>query len=104
EQYEAYEHNSQVVGDIQDVYGSKVQLEKIFIYSSTGIEKVRDYGIGSEDCVDLQCVGEEDWNAIVVNFERVLSGYVNETYAKEIIDAYLTDSAHDISVSKVRVS
>lgn len=104
EQYEVYEHNSQVIENIQDAYGSKVQLERIFIYSDTGIDKVKDYGMGGEDCGGWHCVGEEDWNAIVVNYERVFSGYVNETYIEEIVDAYLTDSVHDVSVTKVRVS
>jgi len=93
EQYEIYEHNDQVVEDVQRVYGPKILVERIYFYSEEGQMKTKKYGVG---------IG--DWNAIVINHERVFVGYLNETYFKEIIEAYLTDSVHDVSIINVSVS
>jgi cytochrome c biogenesis protein CcdA len=79
-----------VVADIQNEYGPKVSVNEMYFYSEEGLPKIEQYGIGIEG-----------WNAIVINYERVLLGYINETYVKEIVEAYLTDSVHDVSVIKV---
>jgi len=93
EQYALYEHNGHVVNNIQIMYGSGVLVERIYFYSEEGEMKTGEYGIGIED-----------WNAIVINYERVFLGYVNETYVGEIVGAYLTDSVHDVSIIRVTPS
>lgn len=91
--YEIYLHNNQVVESIERDYGSKVLVEKIPFYSQEGQEKIEEYGIGIRD-----------WNAIVINYGRVILGYANETYVKEIVDAYLYGSVHDIAIIRVALS
>lgn len=93
EQYQIYLHNSQVVEDIQGDYGSKVLVNQIYFYSEEGLQKIEQYGIGIKDC-----------NAIVINYERVYLGYVNITHVREIVEAYLTDSVHDVSIIKITPS
>ncbi|MDH5783513.1 MAG: hypothetical protein OEZ35_07625 [Candidatus Bathyarchaeota archaeon] len=93
EQYQIYLHNSQVVENIQGDYGSKVSVNQIYAYSVEGLQKIEQYDIGITDP-----------NAIVINYERVYSGYVNITRVREIVNAYLTDSVHDISIIKVTLS
>jgi len=90
EDYAVYVHNLRVVDDIEGDYGSKVSVDRIEFYSDEGEEKREQYGIE---------VG--DWNTIVINHERIFVGYLNETYVKEIIDAYLYDSVHDVAIIKV---
>lgn len=90
EDYAVYAHNLQVVDDIEGDYESKVLVDRIRFYSDGGEEKREQYGIE---------IG--DWNAIVINHERVFVGYLNETYVREIIDAYLYDSVHDVAIVKV---
>lgn len=93
EQYQTYLHNSQVIENIQRDYGSKVLVERLYFYSTEEHEKIKQYGLGSKD-----------WNAIVINYERVFSGHVNETNVREIVDAYLTDSVHNVSIVNVTPS
>jgi len=90
EQYEIYVHNSQLVDDIETGHESKVSVKRIYFYSGEGLEKIEQYGIGIDD-----------WNAIVINYERAIVGYANETYVGEIVDAYLSDSVHDVVIIKV---
>jgi len=91
--YEIYEHNTQVADDIEAIYGQGISLERIYFYSEKGQMKTAEYGIGILD-----------WNALVINHERVFLGYVNETYVREIVEAYLTNSVHDVSTVKVTSS
>ena len=93
EKYEIYVHNGQVVDNIEGDYGTKVSVNRIEFISEEGKEKRNEYNIEIWD-----------WNAIVINHERVFSGYLNETYVREIIDAYLSDSVHDIAIIKVASS
>ncbi len=88
EAYETWLHNNQTVNAIHNDYGSRVSVVRLFFYSSG--EKELSYGISPTD-----------WNTIVVNYERVFKGYVNETYLREILDAYLTNSIHDVAITKV---
>lgn len=90
EKYENYEHNDQVITNLLEDYGSKVLVERIPFFSTEGREKIDQYGLELDD-----------WNAIVVNCEREFTGPVNETRVRELIDAYLTDSIHDIAVVEV---
>jgi len=36
EQYEIYEHNSQVADDIQTIHGQRISVERIYFYSEKG--------------------------------------------------------------------
>ena len=90
EKYENYEHNNQVITNLLEDYGSKVLVERIPFFSPEGREKIDQYGLELDD-----------WNAIVVSYERTFTGSVNETRVRELIDAYLTDSIHDIAVVDV---
>lgn len=90
EEYETYLHNSQLVDDIEKDYGSKVSVKRIHFYSEEGLEKIEQYGIRIDD-----------WNAIMINYETAFVGYTNEIYVREIVDAYLSDSAHDVAIIKV---
>jgi cytochrome c biogenesis protein CcdA len=90
--YQAYMHNSRVVDNIQQDYGSNVQIERIDWQSSEGQAKMKSYNLS---------VG--DWNTIVVNEEVILKGgeqSVDETYLREIIDSYLA-LEHDIAILDV---
>lgn len=93
EEYEVYLHNNQVVDAIESDYGSRVLVERIYFYSAEGLKKMERYDIGFED-----------WNTIVINYERVFSGYVNQAFVREIVDTYLTDSVHDVAIIKVALS
>lgn len=93
EYYNIYLNNSQVVNDIQTDYGSKVSVERIYFFSSEGQEKLDQYGISPEEFEDY-------WNAIIINYEEIVNGYANETYVREIIDAYLMP-VHDVAISSV---
>ncbi len=93
DQYEIYEHNTQVIENLERDYGTKVSIERIHFYSQEGLEKRSLYGILYED-----------WNPIVINYERVFTGSVNETLVREFVDAYLTDSVHDVAITKVTSS
>lgn len=93
EEYENFLHNNQTVAAIQSDYGPKVLVERIERYSREGLSKTPLYGIPFAE-----------WYAIVINHETVLMGEFNETYVREIIDAYLTDSTHDIAVINVTPS
>lgn len=93
EQYEIYEHNNQVADDIQTIHGQRISVDRIYFYSEKGQMKTLEYGIGILD-----------WNALVINHERVFLGYVNETYVREIVEAYLTDSVHDVSIVNATLS
>jgi len=90
--YEIYEHNNQVVDSIESVYGSKVLVNRIYFFSMEGQNKTLKYRV------------VQYWNTIVINYERVFTGSVNETHLREIIDAYLTDSVHDVAITKVIIS
>jgi len=90
EKYENYEHNNQVITNLLEDFGSKVLVEMIPFFSPEGREKIDQYGLKLDD-----------WNAIVINHERKFTGPVNETRVRELIDAYLTDSIHDIAVVDV---
>lgn len=94
EQYEIYVHNSQLIDDIENDYGSKVSVKRIEFFSEEGLEKAEHYGIGIKD-----------YNTIVINCEKVIpAGYVNETYVREIVDSYLHGTVHDIAILKVTLS
>ncbi|MCK4477313.1 hypothetical protein KAU88_02150 [Candidatus Bathyarchaeota archaeon] len=88
-----YLHNNQVVEAIQTEYGSKVLVKRIDFFSLEGQEKVEQYGI------ELGCQ-----NTIVLNYEKVIGGYANETYVRGVVDAYLYELVHDVSVIKVMPS
>jgi len=90
EKYENYEHNNQTITNLLEDYGSKVLVERIHFFSPEGREKIDQYGLRIDD-----------WNAIIVNYERKFTGSVDETRVRELIDAYLTDSIHDIAVVEV---
>lgn len=93
EEYNKYKNNKQIVDNIENDYGTKVTVERIHFYSAEGIEKREQYGIE---------IG--DWNTIVINYERVFTGYLNETYVREILNAYLNNSVHDIAITKLKPS
>lgn len=92
-QYEIYLHNSELVDDIGEEYTSNVTVERIYFYSTEGLEKIGQYGVGIED-----------WNTIVISYEKIILGHANGSYVREIIDAYLLGTAHDISITKVALS
>ena len=93
EKYEIYLHNDQVIMDLLEDYGSQVIVDRIDFFSPEGQDARARYGLEFDD-----------WNTIVVNYERIFVGYVNETHLREIVDAYLTDSIHDIAIVKVILS
>jgi len=78
EEYAIYVHNNQVITNLLEDFGSKVLVERIHFFSAEGREKTAQYGLGLDD-----------WNAIVVNYERKFTGSVDETRVRELIDAYL---------------
>jgi cytochrome c biogenesis protein CcdA len=57
------------------------------------VELVEHYGIGLEN-----------WNTLVINREKMILGEFNETYVRAVLDAYLTQSAHDLAIQKVTLS
>lgn len=91
--YEIWLHNSQVVNDIQRNYGSRVSVEWIEFLSPEGKKKLDQYGINPQKYIDY-------WNAIVINYEVIVTGYANETLVREIIDSYLTP-IHDVAILSV---
>jgi cytochrome c biogenesis protein CcdA len=66
------------VNCIESDYGNNVSVIRIPFYSAEGEEKRRLYDIK---------VWEQ--NAIVINYEVVITGYANETYIREYIDYFL---------------
>jgi len=90
EEYAIYVHNKHVVADIESDYGSKVMVKRIYFYSIEA-QKIYQYGLGLGD-----------WNTVVINYERVIDrNNVNETQVREIINAYLNDSIHDITIIRI---
>jgi len=80
---EIYLHNNQTINNIQNDYGTKVLVKRIWFYSSEGEAKRDQYGISITD-----------WNSIVINHEVIIHGdrKANETYIRELIDFYLGES------------
>lgn len=94
EEYQIYLNNSQLIDNIESDYGSKVSVNRIYFYSEEGLERAELYGLGIKD-----------YNAIVINLEKVITaGDANETYVKEIIDAYFLGAVHDIAIFKATLS
>jgi cytochrome c biogenesis protein CcdA len=92
--YQIYLHNRAVIIDIQRDYSNEVMVEWIQFYSQEGREKGEQYNLSLWD-----------WNTIVVNYEAIFSGYVNETEIRELIDVYLhPPPVHDIAVLSVVAS
>ncbi len=81
EYYKIYLHDSEVIDRIQNDYGDKISVNKIFFFDSQGQEKVKLYGLKPTD-----------FNAIVINHEVVIIGYANETFMREVINWYLNSS------------
>lgn len=99
EYHEIYLRNRQIVVDIQHDYISKVSVEWIPFFTE-GLKKLNQYGIN----IYLEKY-RDYWNTIVINYERIVKGCdVDKTSVREIIDAYLTDSVHDVSIIKVMPS
>ena len=92
-QYEIYVHNSEVVDSLEEEYGSQITVNRVFFYSNEGLKLVDQYGIGLEN-----------WNTLVINREKNVFGEFNETFVRAVLDAYLTQSAHDLAVQKVTLS
>jgi cytochrome c biogenesis protein CcdA/rhodanese-related sulfurtransferase len=92
-QYDIYVHNSEVVETLEEDYGSQIMVHRIFFYSDEGLELVDRYGIGLEN-----------WNTLVINREKLVFGEFNETFVRAVLDAYLTQSAHDLAIQKVTLS
>ncbi|MBS7281499.1 MAG: hypothetical protein KIH09_16910 [Candidatus Freyarchaeota archaeon] len=95
--YYVYLHNSAVVLNIEIDYGEKVIVERIKFYSKEGTQKIEQYNLT-----------RGDWNTIIVNREVIFLGgdkYVNETYLREVIDFYLSQTyIHDIAITDVTLT
>lgn len=75
---DVYHHNVNVLNNIKIDYGDKILVRWIPFFSEEGERKRDQYGI-------------EIWNqnAIVINYEVVITGYANESYVRELIDYYI---------------
>ncbi|UCD96874.1 MAG: hypothetical protein JSV35_02135 [Candidatus Bathyarchaeota archaeon] len=97
EAYEIWENNMQVINEIKSDYGQNVTVDSIPFGSEEGLQKLIDqYGIDPAEIEDY-------WNAIVVNYETMLKGYLNSTYLREIID-FCLQPVQDIAVLSIRSS
>ena len=81
EYYKIYLHNSEIINKIQNDYGDKISVNKIFFFDSEGQKKAKLYGLGPTD-----------FNAIVINHEVIIVGYANETSVREVVNWYLNSS------------
>lgn len=93
QQHEIYLNNSRLIDSIESDYKSNVSVKRIYFYSKEGLEKIQKYGIGLED-----------WNAIIINGERVILGSANETYVRKVVESYLYGSVYDVAIVKVTSS
>lgn len=87
--YATFLHNNETVNRIQNDYGDRVSVKWIYFDSSYGQEKIEQYNI-------------VQWNSMAINYEVMIEGIFNETYIREIIDAYLSPPPlHDVAVLSV---
>lgn len=92
--HDVYVHNTQVMTNIGQSYGSKVHSDWIDFHTQRGQQKAHQYNM---------TVGSEYWNSIIVNYEVILRGgdqFINEADLRQIIDYYVTPR-HDIAVTSI---
>jgi cytochrome c biogenesis protein CcdA len=88
EQYETYQHNTELVDKIEQDYGSKVQVTRTWFYTS--IETREQYNLTIP----------EGWNAIVVNREFVITGFADEAFVRDLIEfSWNSTMAHNVTIS-----
>ena len=87
EQYTIYQHNTELIDNIEKDYGMMVQVSRTWFYSS--IRPLEEYNLTIP----------EGWNAIVVNREYVITGFADEAFVRDLIEfSWNSTMAHNVTI------
>jgi len=87
EQYRTYQHNTELVDNIEKDYGPMVQVNRTWFYNS--IRALEEYNLTIP----------EGWNAIVVNREYVITGFADEAFVRDLIEfSWNSTMAHNVTI------
>ena len=87
EQYRTYQHNTELIDNIEKDYGPMVQVNRTWFYNS--IRALEEYNLTIP----------EGWNAIVVNREYVITGFADEAFVRDLIEfSWNSTMAHNVTI------
>jgi len=87
EQYRTYQHNTELIDNIEKDYGPMVQVNRTWFYNS--VRALEEYNLTIP----------EGWNAIVVNREYVITGFADEAFVRDLIEfSWNSTMAHNVTI------